>query len=118
MTEEEKIEEERPKLSIKEMLKVVPPPHLLKEERKKQIMEKRVRIIHSDDIKEGFIAINPRLANLLGIETHAEISVKGKRIRFEIIITDNAPEDAVMGNREELKRYGIANNSAVVVRRA
>jgi len=118
LTEEEKIEEEKPKLSIKEMLKVIPPPHMLKEEKKKHITEKRIKVMHSDDVKEGFIVINPKLANSLGIETHAEISVKGKRIRFEVIYADNAPEDAIIGNREELKRYGIADNSIVVVRRA
>ncbi len=118
MTEEEKVEEERPKLSIKEMLKVIPPPHILKEEKQKRVTEKRIKVIYSNQVKEGFIMINPKLASSLGIETHAEISVKGKKIRFEVIIADNAPEDAIVGNGDELKRYGIADKSTVVVRRA
>ncbi|MEZ0289607.1 MAG: hypothetical protein ABWJ42_00750 [Sulfolobales archaeon] len=112
---EERSEEESPKLSIKELLKVIPPPQALREEKK--LKEKRVRISHSDEIEEGSVMIHPKLADQLGIKDYLEISVKGKRLRFKAIISEKCPEDNLIGNRAELMRNGIANNSLVVVRR-
>jgi hypothetical protein len=114
---EERSEEELPKLSIKDMLKVVPPPHLLKEGKSKKILEKRVKITYSDDIKEGHILIHPRLAEMLNIKDQLEISVKGRKRIFKAVLNDQIPEEEIRGNSQELIRYGIANNSIVVVRR-
>lgn len=119
MSHEETSEEENlPKLSVKELLRVVPPPQVLREEKRKTVSEKRVRVKYMDTVKEGFIGINPRLANLLNIESYAEISVKNKRLRFQVVILEDLPEDVIAGNSEELKRNGIADGSLVVVRRA
>ncbi|MEM0259833.1 MAG: hypothetical protein QXJ51_00485 [Sulfolobales archaeon] len=112
---EEKSEEDLPKLSVKELLRVIPPPNMLREEKK--VSERRIRVLHSDHVEEGSMIINPKLSQELGIKDYLEISVKGRRIRFKAVVSDECPEENLIGNRNELTRYGIANNSLVVVRR-
>jgi len=112
---EESVEQ---KLDLKKLLAVVPPPHMLKSD-KKQIKEKRVRLRFDESLDQDQAKISQQLAQELGISEALEITVAGrKRFRFRAVIDSNIPLDVVFVNPARLKPQGVADNSMCTVRRA
>ncbi|MFP3065031.1 MAG: hypothetical protein RXR59_05785 [Sulfolobus sp.] len=112
--EEEEVKEEK-KVDIKTLVSIVPPASALKKERP-QIKEKRVKMRKRGDIDSGFILISAKLANELGIKEEAEVSVKGKRAKFKVIIQDGIPETEIWANDADMLKLGFEDNSTVSVR--
>ncbi|RLG58371.1 MAG: hypothetical protein DRN95_04435 [Candidatus Hydrothermarchaeota archaeon] len=79
--------------------------------------EKRLRIRKKDDVMEGHARLNPRTMEYLKINNVVEIVVAGKkRYRFKVLALDSLPENEIWCNTEELRMYGIEDNSIVTVR--
>jgi hypothetical protein len=80
--------------------------------------EKRLRLVLSEEVKEGKAKINEKIANELGIVDKIEAVVGGKkRIVFDAIISSEFPLEQVIINTSEAKAYGIANNTIATIRR-
>jgi|BEDMetMinimDraft_2_1075160.scaffolds.fasta_scaffold05529_2 hypothetical protein len=80
--------------------------------------EKRLRLVLSDDIKEGKAKMNEKIANELGIADKLEAVVGGKKkIVFNVILSSEVPPEQVIINTSEAKTYGIANNTIATIRR-
>ncbi|MCG2871935.1 MAG: hypothetical protein L7H12_02760 [Sulfolobales archaeon] len=113
MSEEEKRKQEE----LKKALSVIPPPSALRGERK-QILEKRVKLRKRPDVNQGVVIVPEKTAKELGIKDKAEISVKGKRHVFEVVILDKMPEHEVWANPANMEVMGLEDNSAVTLRAA
>jgi len=112
---EESVEQ---KLDLKKLLAVVPPPHMLRSD-KKQIKEKRVKLRFDESLDQDQAKISPQLARELGISEALEITVAGKkRFRFRAVVDSNIPPDVVFVNPERVKPQGVADNSMCTIRRA
>lgn len=80
--------------------------------------EKRLRLVLSDEVKEGKMKINDKIASELGISDKAEIVVGGKkRLVYDVLTSSDIPPEQVFINSSEAKVYGIANNTIATVRR-
>jgi hypothetical protein len=108
------------KISVIDTLKVIPPPSMLKEDRRKTVVEKRIRIRRSPSTEENKARISPSLAKELGLSGDAvEIVVAGRKsLQLAPIIDESVPENEVWVNENLLKLYGIADNTIATIRRA
>ncbi|RLE61628.1 MAG: hypothetical protein DRJ32_00875 [Thermoprotei archaeon] len=80
-------------------------------------IEKRLRIRRKPDVKEGWAKINTKTRDLLNLSGELEVVVGGKkRFRFKILALDDIPPNEVWCNEEELRRYGIADNTIATCR--
>jgi hypothetical protein len=111
--------ESGPKISVIETLKVIPPPSMLRESKKKQIVEKRIRVRRVDNIEEGKAKINPLLAKELGVgDDMVEIVVAGRKsLQLSPILDEGVPQNEVWVNAEILKTLGIADNTIATIKR-
>ncbi len=110
-------EEPKPKLIVPSFLT----PKAFREERRAEVRERRVRIRRVDSVEEGKSRVNPNLLRELGIEDVIEVTVgsgssRVRRYVFTVIADDKVPVNEVWCNSNELKRYGVADNSMVTVR--
>ncbi len=118
MAEEEK--ESDLKISVIDTLKVIPPPSMLKEGRRRAAIEKRIRIRRSSGVEENKAKISPSLARELGLAGDmVEIVVAGKKsLELAPVVDDSIPGNEVWVNESLLKLYGIADNTIATIRRA
>ncbi|MGC8570985.1 MAG: hypothetical protein ACP5L1_06645 [Caldivirga sp.] len=115
--EGEKKPEEKPKLLIPSFLR---PDAYVKEE-KKGARERRLRVRRSNDVEEGKAMLNPQVASELGITDRVELVLVGggsreRRYVMNTVVNDRVPKGEVWCNAEEMRRYGIADNSIATVR--
>ncbi|WP_292000302.1 hypothetical protein [Caldivirga sp.] len=115
--EGEKKPEEKPKLLIPSFLR---PDAYVKEE-KKGARERRLRVRRSNDVEEGKAMLNPQVASELGITNRVELVLVGggsreRRYVMNAVVNDRVPKGEVWCNAEEMRRYGIADNSIATVR--
>lgn len=115
--EGEKKPEEKPKLLIPSFLR----PDVYVKEEKKPIRERRLRVRRSNDVEEGKAMLNPQTASELGIVDKVELVLVGggsreRRYIMSAIANDKVPRGEVWCNAEEMRRYGIADNSIATVR--
>ncbi len=111
---------ELPKINVRDTLKIIPPPSMLKAQTKKRTSEKRIRIRYLRDISENNAKISPKLASELGLgeDETIEIVVAGKKkFTFTPIIDESIPVNEVWVNEDLLKINGIADNSIATVKR-
>lgn len=108
------------KISVMDTLKVIPPPSMLRESKRKTVFEKRIRIRRSADVGEDKAKISPSLARELGVaEDLVEIVVAGKKtLQLVAMVDEKVPENEVWINENVLKLYGIADNTIATIRRA
>ncbi|OYT57691.1 MAG: hypothetical protein B6U76_00205 [Desulfurococcales archaeon ex4484_217_2] len=110
-------EEKREKIDIKALVSIIPPASSLAKEKPRK--ERRIRVRTSENVKQGFAKINPKLAKTLSIKDKLEIVVaKKKKLRLTVIIDENISENEVWCNAEQLREEGIADNSIATVRAA
>ncbi len=117
------MEEEREgelKISVIDTLKVIPPPSMLREGRRKPVVEKRIRIRRALNVEENKAKISPSLARELGLSGDmVEVVVAGKKtLQLTPMIDEGVPENEVWINENLLKPYGIADNTIATIRRA
>ena len=85
----------------------------------KQRKEKRLRIKLSDEVKEGKILINEKLAKELEITDAVEIVVGGKKkLVLSTILSSEIPPDNVIINTALAKANGISDNTIATIRKA
>ncbi len=61
--------------------------------------------------------MNPAAMKYLGIEDKVEIVIAGKRrYVFKVLPLDTVPENEVWCNEDDLRTYGIADNTVATVR--
>ncbi|BFH73402.1 hypothetical protein SJAV_13460 [Sulfurisphaera javensis] len=113
MSKEEK--EEEKKIDVKSLVNIIPPASSLKKS-KAPPKEKRVKMRKRPDVDQGIILISNKLANELGITEEVEVSVKGRRAKFKVIIQDGLPETEIYGNEADMIKLGLEDNSTVSVR--
>jgi len=83
-----------------------------------KVVEKRLKLRKRDEVKEGTARINPKTADFLGITSKLEIVLAGKkRYDFDAVVSEAVPVNEVWLNSEEMRRYGIADNTTATVRR-
>jgi len=83
-----------------------------------KVVEKRLKLRKKDEVKEGTARINPKTAEFLNITDRLEIVLAGKkRYSFSVITSEAVPVNEVWLNSEEMRRYGIADNTTATVRR-
>ncbi len=97
-------------------------PSAIKGEERKAIRpEKRLRVRRRTDVDEGKAKINPETIRELQIFDKVEIVVVGggsreRRYVFTVIPSEDVPKNEVWCNEEEMRRYGIADNTIATVR--
>ncbi|RLF23140.1 MAG: hypothetical protein DRJ68_00335 [Thermoprotei archaeon] len=83
-----------------------------------RVVEKRLKLRRKDEVKEGTARINPKTAEFLGITDKLEVVLAGKkRYDFNVFMSEAVPTNEVWLNSEEMRRYGIADNTTATVRR-
>ena len=107
--------EEEKKVDVKSLVNIIPPASALKKT-KQQVKEKRVKMKKRSDIDQGVILMSSKLASELNIKDEAEVSVKGRRNKFKVIIQDGLPDNEVWGNDADMLKLGLEDNSTVSVR--
>lgn len=108
-----------PNISVTDTLKVIPPPSMLKEMKRRQVSEKRVRIRRASGVEEGKAKISPSLAKELGLgDDLVEIVVSGRKsLQLAPIVDEGVPPNEVWVNGDLLKVYGIADNTIATIKR-
>lgn len=79
--------------------------------------ERRLRIRRREDVPEGQARMNPKTMEDLKISNSIEVVIGGKkRLRFRVLGLESVPEREVWCNAEELRVYGVADNTIATVR--
>lgn len=82
-----------------------------------KLVERRLRIRRKEDVSRGLAKMNPKMMEHLGITNSLEIVIAGKkRYRFRVLNDERVPEREVWCNADELKEYGIADNTVATCR--
>jgi len=115
MSKEEK--EEEKKVDVKTLVNIIPPASALKKS-KAPPKEKRLKMRKRPDVDQGIILVSSKLANELGIKDEAEVSVKGRRSTFKVIIQDGLPDTEIYGNEADMMKLGLEDNSTISLRAA
>jgi hypothetical protein len=80
--------------------------------------EKRLRIKLKDDVKEGKLLINEKIAKELEITDKVEIVVGGKKkLILDALLSSEIPEENVFINTLLAKANGIADNTIATIRK-
>lgn len=110
--------DEQGKVDIKRLVAVVPPPSILFSKERKNVREKRIRLLYDSSLGKDEAKISKVLADELNIKNYLEITVAGKkRFRFKAIIVDTLMDnDAVYVNPETMKMHGVADKSICTIR--
>lgn len=110
-----KEEKEEKKVDIKSLVSIIPPASSLKKS-KSPPKEKRVKMKKRPDVDQGVLLISSKLAEELGIKDEAEVSVKGRRSKFKVIIQDGLSDLEIWANDADMMKLGLEDNSTVVIR--
>ncbi|RLE94556.1 MAG: hypothetical protein DRN04_03195 [Thermoprotei archaeon] len=79
--------------------------------------EKRLRLRRKDNVSRGLAKMNSKAAEFLGIKDSLEVVIAGKkRLYFRVLVSEDVPENEVWCNEDELREYGIADNSIATCR--
>jgi len=107
------------KISVMDTLKVIPPPSMLREAKKRQATERRIRIRRVATVEEGKAKISPLLARDLEVrDDMVEIVVAGRKsLQLSPLVDENVPQNEVWINEDMLKNLGIADNTIATIKR-
>jgi len=107
------------KISVMDTLKVIPPPSMLREARRRQVSEKRIRIRRVASVEEGKAKISPTLAKELELKDDmVEIVVAGRKsLQLLPVVDEGVPQNEVWVNEDLLKNMGIADNTIATIKR-
>jgi len=79
--------------------------------------ERRLRIRRRPEVPSGQARMNPSAMNYLGITDRVEVVIAGKkRFHFRVLPLETVPENEVWCNEDDLRMYGIADNTVATVR--
>jgi len=80
-------------------------------------IERRLRIRRREEVARGIAKMNPKMMEYLGVVDSLEVVVAGKkRYKFKVLSDENVPEKEVWCNSDELREYGIADNTIATCR--
>ena len=109
------------KIDVRAALQFIPPASQLASEKRRAIVERRVRLRFHNELKESIAKLNPDLAKELGVGEGDYIeAVVARRHRFvyKVELDENVPATEVWVNGEKLPEYGVSDNSIATVRKA
>ena len=129
MADEAKVDEQqtgeevvpKKKIDVRAALQFIPPASQLVSEKRRVIVERRVRLRFHNELRESIAKLNPDLARELGVEEGDYIeAVVARRHRFvyKVELDENVPATEVWVNGEKLPEYGVSDNSIATVRKA
>lgn len=107
--------QEGEKRDIKDLLAVIPPASARKQE-KRTVQEKRVKLRKMASIEPGYVAISAALVKELSIKDRAEISVKGRRVKLQVIVQEGIPPGEIWASSNDPSLNLFSDNSVVTVR--
>ena len=111
---------ETPRINVKDTLKIIPPPSMLRSRERKRIVEKRIRVRYSKELSDKEAKLSSKLASELNLDEndYIEIIVAGKkRLSFKPKIDESLDSNEVFVNQELLKINGIADNSIATIKK-
>jgi len=109
------------KIDVRAALQFIPPASQLASEKRKAIVERRVRLRFHNELKESIAKLNPDLAKELGVEEgdYMEVVVAHRhKFVYKVELNENVPVTEVWVNGEKLPEYGVSDNSIATVRKA
>ena len=109
------------KIDVRTALQFIPPASQLASEKRKAIVERRVRLRFHNELKESIAKLNPDLAKELGVEEgdYMEVVVAHRhKFVYKVELDENVPVTEVWVNGEKLPEYGVSDNSIATVRKA
>lgn len=109
------------KIDVRAALQFIPPASQLASEKRKAIVERRVRLRFHNELKESIAKLNPDLAKELGVEEgdYMEVVVARRhKFVYKVELDENVPVTEVWVNGEKLSEYGVSDNSIATVRKA
>jgi len=129
MTEEAKTNEQqaseevvpKKKIDIRAALQFIPPASQLAAEKRKAIVERRVRLKFHNELKESIAKLNPDLAREIDVKEgdYIEVVVAHRhRFVYKVELDESVPITEIWVNGEKLPEYGVADNSIATVRKA
>jgi len=129
MADEAKVDEQqtgeevvpKKKIDVRAALQFIPPASQLVSEKRRVIVERRVRLRFHNELRESIAKLNPDLARELGVEEGDYIeAVVARRHKFvyKVELDENVPATEVWVNGEKLPEYGVSDNSIATVRKA
>ena len=109
------------KIDVRAALQFIPPASQLASEKRKAIVERRVRLRFHNELKESIAKLNPDLAKELGVKEgdYIEVVVAHRhKFVYKVELDENVPVTEVWVNGEKLPEYGVSDNSIATVRKA
>ncbi len=83
-----------------------------------QWRERRLRIRRREDVPPGQARMHPDTMKELNIEDRVEVVIGGKkRLTFTVLGLDAVPRNEVWCNADDLRMFGVADNTIATVRR-
>jgi len=112
-----KREESQIRERLSRLMDLIPPASALKEEARKTLREKRVRIKYDPSVRPEAAKLNSELAKMLNISDKLELVVAGRaKFILNAIIDDSVEPDRVHVNPNVMSEKGVADNSIATVR--
>lgn len=112
--------EDKSKIDVSKLLTIVPPASEILGSKKKQLVEKRIRIKFDRSLSKPIVRIPRSLAQELGIKSGdmVEVVVAGKKkARFTADVVEDLSENLVIVYPDELEKQGVSDNSIATIRK-
>lgn len=112
------VQEEKSRIDVAKLVSIIPSAAELKG-KKKQLVEKRIRIKYDRSLAEPIAKIPSHIASELGIKTgdSVEVVVAGKRkVQFTAEVMESK-DNFVLVHPAELEKQGVADNSIATIRK-
>jgi len=123
-TDEQQVNEKitpKKKIDVRAALQFIPPASQLASEKRRAVVERRVRLRFHNELKESIVKLNPDLARELDVKEgdYIEVVVAHRhKFVYKVELDENVPVTEVWVNGEKLPEYGVSDNSIATIRKA
>lgn len=123
-TDEQQVSEKitpKKKIDVRAALQFIPPASQLASEKRRAVVERRVRLRFHNELKESIVKLNPDLARELDVKEgdYIEVVVAHRhKFVYKVELDENVPVTEVWVNGEKLPEYGVSDNSIATIRKA
>ncbi|HIC98940.1 MAG TPA: hypothetical protein EYP08_04690 [Pyrodictiaceae archaeon] len=123
-TDEQQVNEKitpKKKIDVRAALQFIPPASQLASEKRRAVVERRVRLRFHNELKESIVKLNPDLARELDVKDgdYIEVVVAHRhKFVYKVELDENVPVTEVWVNGEKLPEYGVSDNSIATIRKA
>ena len=123
-TDEQQVNEKitpKKKIDVRAALQFIPPASQLASEKRRAVVERRVRLRFHNELKESIVKLNPNLARELDVKDgdYIEVVVAHRhKFVYKVELDENVPVTEVWVNGEKLPEYGVSDNSIATIRKA